>query len=273
MRGVLAAAVMAWLLAAAPAALAGASCEEKPVGPAALAAAADTARWTHDALEAVGAEVALLSRAGTDLSKYGLHYSHVGFVVRDHPDGRWTVVHLLNRCGTARSGLFAQGLVNYFADGLVAQDVRIDWLAPGLAARVAETLRGPVPRAVHDPRYNVISRPDVAGSQNSTEWVLDVLTAAQLPPGSVPDRAPVLARQRADGFAADRLSIAYSKRVLGGLFSANADFGEHSLSTRLGGDYPVVTVRAILRHLDARHLIAASRERRAGRDATIPGPA
>jgi hypothetical protein len=265
--------LLATCLAAAPPAFAGTACETTEVGPAQLAAAADTARWTHAALEAGGGDVALLSRAGTDLSKYGLHYSHVAFVVRDHPDGPWTVVHLLNRCGTDRSALFAQGLVNYFADGLVAQDARIDWLAPPLAAQVAAALRGPVPHAVHDARYNVISRPDVAGSQNSTEWVLDVLTAARLPPGTVADRAPVLARQRADGFVPDTLAIAYSRRVLGGLFSANADFGEHALATRVGGDYPVVTVRAILRHLEGRGEIAATRERRAGRESTSPGPA
>ena len=48
------------------------------------------------------------------------------------------------------------------------------------------------------------------------------------------------------GFRADTIHIPYSKRVLGGLFGSNVAFTDHSVGTRLSGDYPVVTVRSIL---------------------------
>jgi hypothetical protein len=71
----------------------------------------------------------------------------------------------------------------------------------------------------------------------------------------------------------DRIHIPYSKRLLGGLFSANADFTDHPVATRLSGDYPVVTVRSILRWLQANHLERKAWEWRGGRVQATPGPA
>jgi len=254
-------------------ALAGTACTESAVTPAQLADASDTARRVHAALEARDAPVALLARAGTDLGKYGLHYSHVGFVVRDHANGRWTVLHLLNRCGTDRSGIYAQGLVNFFLDDLVNQDARIVWLEPAFADRLAQQLAGPAPLQLHEPRYNLISRPDSRRSQNSTAWVLDQLAAARLDPGVPANRQRAQSMQQADGFRSDSLRIPYGKRVLGGLFSANADFNEHPVGTRLAGDYPVVTVRSILRYLEDLRLVQDNVEWRGGVQRAAVGPA
>lgn len=264
--------LLSGLLAASPA-RAGTACQEQAVGPAQVADAAATARRVFAELETLDAPVVLLSRAGTDLSRYGLHYSHVGFVVRDHPNGRWTVVHLLNRCGTDRSGIYAQGLVNYFLDDLVAQDARITVLEPAYAARLARELAGGAPLRLHEPRYNVISRHDSLRSQNSTAWVIEQLSAARLREDRPVDRRLAKAVQQSDGFEPDVLRIAYSRRVLGGLFSANADFGEHPLPSRLAGEYRVVTVRAILRHLQRLGLVEKEWEWRGGRVMQQPGPA
>jgi hypothetical protein len=45
------------------------------------------------------------------------------------------------------------------------------------------------------------------------------------------------------------------------------------VATRLSGDYPVVTVRAILRWLQANHLERKAWEWRGGRVQATPGPA
>ena len=74
---------------------------EKALTADAVAKGLSMAKQTFDALERTGAEVALIARVGQDLSKYKLRYSHYGFVMREHIDGRWTVVHELNQCGTA----------------------------------------------------------------------------------------------------------------------------------------------------------------------------
>lgn len=79
---------------------AGADCTLQTMAPTRIADAAATALMVVAALDDRNAPVAMVSRVGTDLSKHGLRYSHAGFAVRDHRDGRWTVVHLLNDCSS-----------------------------------------------------------------------------------------------------------------------------------------------------------------------------
>lgn len=259
---------LAWPLAT----QAGTQCEIRPATPQKLADATVTAMRVVAALEEGDAPVALVARVGTDLSKQGLVYSHIGFVLRDHSDGRWTVLHLLNECGTAQSALHAQGLVNFFSDDLVNQDARIVWLQPALAQRLADHLRGLPRNALHERSYNLIARPGSSDYQNSTAWVLETLAAA-VPVPELQDRRIAYAWARSDGFRPDIIHIAYAKRVLGGLFAANTIFTDHSVGTRLSGDYPVITVRSIFRYLQEQGYTVRVIEWRNGRLQSIPGAA
>lgn len=264
-----------WLLLAlafSQAVSAGTQCSEKTASPRAIATAAETAQRVLRQLEKTDAPVAMLARHGTDLKKYGLHYSHVGFVVRDHRDGPWTVVHLLNECGSSQSSLYAQGLVNFFLDDLQSQDTRIVWLKPELSERLAIMLKSSAASSVFDPDYSVIARYDSKQYQNSTAWVLDMLAAAQLPSVNSPRRINSQALQKAQGFMPDTIHIDYSQRILGGLFSTNTVFTDHSVGARLSGEYKVVTVRSIFRHLQRLDVIDRQWEWRDGREAITLGP-
>ena len=254
-------------------AFAGTNCSAKPIDARELAAASASAERAFAALNQSDAPVALIARHGQDLSKYGLYYSHIAFVVRDRPEGRWTVMHLLNACGTDHSGIFAQGLVNFFADDLVDHNFRIIWLKPALAQRVTAILNSPEVQTLHEPHYSVIARYDSHHWQNSTAWVLDVLAAAELPPASDPSRAQAQAEEIALHHVPDTIHIPYSKRVLGGLFSANTVFTDHPISARLSGEYQVITVHSILSWLDAIDATAHAREWRGSVEATTPGSA
>jgi len=258
------------LLATLPA-WAGRGCETRTLPPQELARAADSALRVAAALEAQPAEVALLARAGTDLSQHGMHYSHVGFVLRDHLRGGWTVVHLLNYCGRRDSALFEEGLFNFFADDLVTQDARIVWLQPELATRLVPLLRSNAVHNLHQPHYSLIARPGSASYQNSTAWVLELLIAAEY--GAAIDRREVPAQLRDSGFEPDLVHIAYSKRIAGGLFADNLVFTDHSVGTRLRGDYPVVSVRSIFRYLERQQQIEHQREWRQGTESVRLGPA
>jgi len=251
---------------------AGTNCEAVRMPPAKVAAAAETALRTATALDHADAPVALVARIGRDLSEHGLVYSHAGFAVRDHADGRWTVVHLLNECGSHRSGLYAQGLVNFFSDDLVNQDARIVWLQPDHARRLADHLRALPANALYQPSYNLIARPGSRDYQNSTAWVLETLAATLPSAGDIRDRQGAWRVAARNGFRADTIHIPYSKRVLGGLFGSNVAFTDHGVGTRLSGDYPVVTVRSILRWLDERGHAETQMEWRGGALQARPGP-
>src|SRR6476620_10462997 len=97
----------------APSAQAGRSCEEKQPSVQSITRGLELADRTRAALDASGADVVLLARAGQDLRKWGLRYSHLGFAYRDRAaDGAivWRVLHKLNQCGTADSAMYRQGL-------------------------------------------------------------------------------------------------------------------------------------------------------------------
>jgi len=265
-------AVLLGLLASVSATRAGSTCEARATDPRSIAAAAQTALRVVDALEASAARVAVIARVGSDLTRHGLVYSHAGFVVRDHPDGVWTVVHLLNDCGTERSALHAQGLVDFFADDLVNQDARIVWLRPELQQRLHDRLRGADVAALHVQRYSIIARPGSREFQNSTAWILETIAAATTARHET-DRVAAYRIAERGGFRPDHVRIAWGKRVVGGLFAANANFTDHALATRLAGDYPVVTVRAIIRYLEDAGLATGQAEWRNGRPLDRPGPA
>jgi hypothetical protein len=167
---------------------AGQDCRSEVIAPVAQAEAAAQALAVVGRLEAMDAPVALVARVGTDLSKHGLRYSHVGFVVRDAEDGRWTMIHLLNTCGTDRSALYAEGLVDYYADARVALDTAVVWLDAPLAEDVVRVLASRDAAHLHDADYNVIAHPHSAQYQNSTAWVLETLAIAMSRDAS-PDRA------------------------------------------------------------------------------------
>ena len=264
-------ALVALLLGVPRPAHAGNDCTPKPMSPSRIADAASTALTVVAALDAMDAPVAMVSRTGTDLSKYGLRYSHAGFAVRDDPDGRWTVVHLLNDCSSDGSGVYAQGLVNFFADDLVSQDARITWLEPEIAGRLSTRLLALQRNALYTPRYNLIARPGSQQYQNSTAWILEHIAAAIPPKLDLRTRASAYQMALAHGFEPGRIHIPYTKRIMGGLFAANLVFTDHPVATRLGGDYPVVTVRSIVEWLQRSGIARQEREWRSGQAMATPG--
>ena len=230
-------------------ALAGANCTEKPLTPEAVANAVRLGHRVFETLEQSPAQVALIGRVGADLSAYGLRFSHLGFIRRQAPSGRWSVLHLLNRCGTATSTLYDQGLVNFFLDDPFAYQAIIVLLDAKTQRLLVPTLQSALVWDLHQPHYNTIAHPRSLAFQNSNQWTLEILIAA-LAHGSVRSRAeaqqhPLFQRYQPDVIRIDRL-----KRIGGGLFHANLTFTDHPLTSRVKGDYEVVSVRSVLRFLE-----------------------
>ena len=124
-------AVSAMLIATA--AWAGRSCEQKRPTVQTIERGLTLAAKTQEMLDALGQDVVVLARAGQDLTKYGLHYSHLGIAYRQ-PDGKgghvWRVVHKLNHCGTAEAAIYRQGLGEFFLDDLWRHEAAFSMLSP-----------------------------------------------------------------------------------------------------------------------------------------------
>lgn len=234
-----------------PAAHAGRTCAETEPKAETVMQALELAQKTRVALDASDARVALIARVGQDLSKYNLRYSHIGYVWRDHPQGRWMVVHELNQCGTAQSGLFNEGLGNFFMDDLFSYETLI--VIPGVATqeRLVQMLSGRTAAALHDERYNMLAYAYSTRYQNSNQWLLEVLAAAY-------SAEPVASREQAQswlklaGYAPITVEVPAMTRLGGRMFRANIAFDDHPFDRRMSDQIDTVTVDSVLRFVDRR---------------------
>jgi hypothetical protein len=242
----LAACLLAVLLAPSTA-RAGASCEDRPLEPHNVVQAMDLALRTRDALDASGAQVALVARAGQDLSAYGLRYSHMAFAWRDHPEGRWLVVHELNGCGTASSSLYNEGLGNFFLDDMFLYEAQVVIPSEAVQRRLAQVLATNTPRRLHQAQYNMLSYVYGTRYQNSNQWVLETLAAADAAPGQVENRSEAQAWLKTAGFTPITVHIPALTRLGARMFRANVAFDDHPFDQRMAGHIDTVTVDAVVR--------------------------
>ncbi len=228
-----------------PAAHAGRPCE--PFKPTATTVydALSLAQRVRDALDASGAEVAIVARSGQDLTKYRLRYSHLGFAVRDHADGPWTVVHELNECATADSMLYAQGLGTFFLDDMFRYEALIVIPDAAVQRRLRTILASDRAARMHEPHYNVVAFPFSTRYQNSNQWALEVLAMASADEGEIVDRAEAQDWLREHGFVPTTLQIDAMERLGGRMFRANVAFDDHPFDRRMSGQIDCVTVESI----------------------------
>jgi hypothetical protein len=225
---------------------AGQTCEPFVPTPDAVAKGFELAKRSRDALDASGAEVALIARAGQDLTQYHLRYSHMAFVWRDHPDGRWTVVHELNDCGSATSALYDEGLGNFFFDAPFRYEAAIIVPSPEVQHRLAVMLGGRQPQAMHGDRYNVVAYPFSTEYQNSNQWLLELLAVAMANDALVDDRDSAQRWLKQNGYRPTTLEIPATTRLGARLFRANVAFDDHPFDRRMAGQIDAVTVESVI---------------------------
>jgi hypothetical protein len=233
-------------LAAALPVHAGQGCRDEPLSVDEVRQSMALAQRTYATLDASGAAIALVARAGQDLSRYGLEYSHMGIVVRDHPAGRWTVVHELNACGTADSDLYMDGVGDFFLTDLVRYRAQVVIPAPDVQARVAALLAGRTARRLHEPHYNMLSYVYSTRYQNSNQWVLETLAAASAPPGAVETRAEAQSWLKSQGYRVPTVQIPAITRLGARMFRANVAFDDHPFERRMAGQIDTVSTEAIV---------------------------
>jgi hypothetical protein len=239
-----------WLAMAAWApAMAGQTCEAQRPEARTVQRALELAEHTARALDASGARVVVLARAGQDLSRYGLRWSHLGWAYRSEPDsaGRtvWRVVHKLNHCGTAYSALYRQGLGEFFLDDLFDFAAAYAVPTPELQARLWPLLQDNRRVAqLHQAAYSMVAYPWAQTYQQSNQWAIETLALAEEPGADSRERAQAWLRFK--GYQPTTLHIGALTRLGARVSAAHVAFDDHPNAKRFADRIETVTVDSVL---------------------------
>lgn len=248
-------AMMALLLAAGLV-QAGQSCEQKPPGVMEVELSLKLAEFTARKLDASGAQVVVLARAGQDLSRYGLRWSHLGWAYREAQPGGdtarpgvWRVVHKLNHCGTATAALYRQGLAEFFLDDLHDYMAAFVVPTPEVQARMLPLLQDNRQVArLHSPAYNMVAYPWALTYQQSNQWAIETLALAMEPTAGSRDRAQAWLRLK--DYRPSALHIRAMTRLGARVSAANVAFDDHPNEKRYADRIETVTVDSVFDWLE-----------------------
>jgi hypothetical protein len=239
------------LAMAATAAQAGRPCEPWRPGVHDVVQALDLATRTAKALDATGAQVVVIARAGQDLSRWRLRYSHLGWAVKS-PQG-WRIVHKLNHCGSARADLYRQGLAEFFMDDLhdpvAAFAVPTPAVQAALQPLLADDFRA---GQLHEPAYNMVAYPWAQRYQQSNQWAIETLALALEPSASSRPRAQAWLRFK--GYEPTVLRIPAFTRLGARVGSAHIAFDDHPNALRYADHIETVTVDSVFAWLERAQL-------------------
>ena len=132
-------------------------------------------------LERSSGKVALISRAGTDLSRFNLVYSHAGVALRDNPGGPWAVRQLYYACDDARPHIFDQGIAGFAlgADTPSKGHVSMLFLPDDDSAALEHAaLDKPLALALLAGQYSANAYAFGTKYKNSNQWVAELLASA-----------------------------------------------------------------------------------------------
>ncbi|MFK4706593.1 hypothetical protein ABIC83_003467 [Roseateles asaccharophilus] len=229
-------------LALATAAHAGRPCEERPQTTRQIEQGLNLAQATAKKLDDSGAQVLILARAGQDLSKYDLRWSHVGFAYKDtnQQPAVWRVLHKLNHCGTDHAALFRQGLGEFFLDNPHRYEAAFVALKPELQQALLPVLMDNTrAQRFNERRYSMVAYVWGTTYQQSNQWVLETLAGAA-GPGIVSRRA-AHDWLKAQGYQPTDLRLSALTRLGGRMTQANIAFDDHPTARRMTRHIDTVT--------------------------------
>ena len=271
--------VGALAIATATVANAGQTCEAAPPDTNSMTRALGLAERTQASLDASGAQVVIIARAGQDLRKYGLQWSHLAFAYREDAPvqarpvspalgqisdlpvqaprhGTWRIVHKLNQCGTAEAAVFRQGLAEFFLDTPFRYEAAYVIPDPEVQAALLRALTDDQ-RLVqwHTPAYSVVAYPWSTKYQQSNQWALETLAGSLDSAASTRERAQ--AWLQLHDYQPTVLHIDAFTRLGGRMTRANVAFDDHPNSKRFSDHIETVTVESMFDWMQRTHLAGA----------------
>lgn len=175
-----------------------------------------------DELARSGQRIALVSRSGLDLNRFGQRYSHAGFSLQASPETPWAVRQLYYACDEQRPLLFDQGMAGFL---LGTNDPAVGYVSvvflPDSAAAPLEQAVLDKPQALKllGATYSANAYAFGLRYQNCNQWVAEMLgTAWGVLPGEDAARAQAQRWLKNSGYRPSQFDV--GDRLLMGLATA-----------------------------------------------------
>lgn len=260
-----------WLAAIQPA-LAGRDCDARPADLESVRRGLALAASTMAALDASASSVVVIARAGQDLSRHGLRWSHIGFAYRIDPPAtgaasasvsasaasgpalpHWRVIHKLNTCGTGMAAVYRQGLAEFFNDDPERYEAALLPLSQEIAGRILPVLlSGPAALALDEPSYSMVAYPWAQRYQQSNQWAIETLAFALDPDAK--DRIGAQRWLEAQGYRPTVLKLPTLQRLGARMTRNNVAFDDHPAGQRFAGRIATITADSVMDWLVSRGL-------------------
>jgi hypothetical protein len=178
-----------------------------------------------------GSDLALVARAGLDLSRFGLLYSHAGIALKNNPGGPWAVRQLYYACDESRPRLFDQGMSGFVLGADAPTHGHVALLfppAPDSALLEQAALDKPLALALLGTSYSANAYAFGTRYQNCNQWVAELIAFAwgRLDPAD-PARARAQAWLRAQGYADTPVRIPSHWMMFAGQFVPLLQLKDH----------------------------------------------
>ena len=185
----------------------------------------------REELAATEGSVALISRSGLDLARFGIRYSHAALAWRHDNDSGWSARQLYYACDEGRPRIFDQGTAGFV---MGTDNPALGYIS--LVKLPAETTP-PLRRALLDParvqhllagRYSANAYAFDLKYQNCNQWVVELMAAAW---GELADGADLRARAqdwlRAAPYAPAPVDVGARWLMLGSIFVPLVHMDDH----------------------------------------------
>jgi hypothetical protein len=227
-----------------PSAWAGHACKAAEADPDKAVAVFNSAAKLKDVLDNTGQKLVVIARRGQNLEKYGIDYSHAAFAL--NVDGVWNVYHELNKCDTADSALYVQGLAEFLADNLISFEVAIV-IPPNLVqSKITALLISKDDQLkLHEKHYSAVAYPFSTEYQNSNGWVVE--TYARAESGEIiGTREQAQSWLKTSGYKPSTVELGMLTRLGARMFEANVAFDDQPPKLRWNGIITTSTGDSIL---------------------------
>ncbi|WP_426167995.1 DUF2145 domain-containing protein [Pseudoduganella sp. R-34] len=161
-----------------------------------------------DELERSGATAAVVSRAGLDLARLGLRYSHAGLALKDNPNSPWSVRQLYYACDEKRPRIFDQGMAGFVLGAEEPAHGHLSLvLLPDEQARTlqAAALDAQTPLSLLAGEYSANAYAYSTRYQNCNQWLVELMASAW--GAAAPRREDAQSWLRERGYQAESVAV------------------------------------------------------------------